>query len=346
VKLVPLVVCLSLVSAVGAQIQVFSTDFNTTMPAAIAPGTALLEGVQGYAGLGPVGNQFGGTFLRSETGNVVTLTLTGLPAHNALSIGFLFAAIDSLDGSGTYPSGDYFKITLDGNAIFRESFANASPAQFQSYVPPPGGELARHIDLGFSGPGSYYTDSAYDFAIEPATQFLAHTASTATITFQIEGAGIQGLADESWGMDNLRVTVTTGGAGNASPYGLSCGPVIQLNTAAPRIGQPMTLTLASLPSATTFAITMLGTSNTVFGALPLPLPLDNSGLPGCTLLQNLAIGLYSMNLQGGTATAVVPVPNDPNLLALRVFAQGIAVVPGSNAGGMLLSGGLRIVVGS
>ena len=64
--------------------------------------------------LGPVGYQFGGNFLRSASGNVVTLQLNGLPTHTAISVSFLFAAIDSLDGTGTFPQGDFLHATLDG----------------------------------------------------------------------------------------------------------------------------------------------------------------------------------------------------------------------------------------
>lgn len=193
--------------AAGAQTTVFSTDFNGSLPAAITPGSALLTDVQKYAGLGPLGNQFGGNFLRSATGNVVTLTLTGLPDHSAINLGFLFAAIDSLDGTGTFPAGDFLHVTLDGKTIFRESFANATPDQIQSYVAPAGVTLARRVDLGFGGPGGYYTDSAYNLAADPVFQNIAHTGGTATFTFQIEGQGIQTLDDESWAMDNLSVSV-------------------------------------------------------------------------------------------------------------------------------------------
>ncbi len=205
--------CLSLCALLGvsalvpAQTTVFSTDFDGTLPAAVSPGSATLTGVQGYAGLGPTDSPFGGDFLRSETANVVTLSLTGLPAHDTISLDFLFAAIDSLDGTGTYPAGDFFNASLDGVSFFRESFANATADEIQSYVPPAGGELARRIDLGFSGPGGYYTDSAYDMAIDPRFHGLAHTAPTATFTFVIEGDGVQDITDESWAMDNLRVTV-------------------------------------------------------------------------------------------------------------------------------------------
>lgn len=206
---------LTLITAMGfsgvtyaAPITLFTTNFDSTLPAEISPGTALLTGVQGYAGLGPIGNQFGGNFLRSETANVVTLQLNNLAAHSAINLSFLFAAIDSLDGTGSFPQGDFFSVTVDGVTIFNESFANATPSQFQSYVPPPGVELARHVDLGFSGPGSYYTDSAYNMGVDPVFSNIAHTASTLTLKFSIQGNGIQDLNDESWAMDNLTITAT------------------------------------------------------------------------------------------------------------------------------------------
>ncbi len=196
-------------NAVSAPVSVFSTDFNGSLPSEITPGSAILTDVQGYAGYGPSGNQFGGNFLRSATGNVVSLTLDNLPTHDTISLSFLFAAIDSLDGTGTFPAGDFFKIVFDGNTLFSESFANALPEQIQSYVPPAGVELARHIDLGFSGPGSYYTDSAYNFGADPRFANFAHTAPSAKIDFFIYGPGNQDLNDESWAMDNLNVSVTT-----------------------------------------------------------------------------------------------------------------------------------------
>ena len=207
-----LVLLVGLAGAARAQTTVFSTNFDgASIPAEISPGTALLTPVEGYAGLGPAGNQFGGNFLRSETANVVTLQLNGLPAHTSMNVLFLFAAIDSLDGTGTFPAGDFFDVSIDGVSFFHESFANADPSQIQSYVPPPGVELARHVDLGFSGPGGFFTDSAYNLAADPTFSNIPHTASSATIRFVIEGQGVQSLADESWAMDNLVVQVAGGG---------------------------------------------------------------------------------------------------------------------------------------
>ena len=118
-------------------------------------------------------------------------------------------SIDSLDGTGTFTSGDFFKIVFDGVTLFSESFANALPSQIQSYIPPAGVQLARRVDLGFKGPSGAYTDSAYNLGADPRFANFAHTGSTAVIEFFIFGPGNQSLDDESWAMDNLRVSVST-----------------------------------------------------------------------------------------------------------------------------------------
>jgi hypothetical protein len=330
----------------GAQTVVFADNFDGPMPAAISPGVAALEGVQGYAGLGPAGNQFGATFLRSPTGNVVTLQLGGLPPHNAVSVDFLFAAIDSLDGSGSFPSGDYFKVTLDGNPFFRESFANALPTQIQSYVSPPGVELARHIDLGFSGPGGYYTDSAYWLGGDPLFQNIGHSASSLTLTFEIEGPGIQGLGDESWAIDNLRISVATViNPGSATAYGTSCGPLLSA-TSAPRIGRPLPLLLLNLPASSALACLAAGWSDVSCSAGPLPLSLAPHGMPGCWLLQDLALATsLPMNLYPGAAGATIAIPANAAYSGVRLFLQSWVLAPGSNALGIVFSNGLRVQVG-
>lgn len=196
----------SAVTLVAPATTVFKTDFEAGMPAAITPLTALIEGVQSFAGLGTPPNTFSGSFLRSATGNVVRVSLTNLPAHTSLSLGFLLAAIDSLDGSGAFPAGDFFNVKLDGVSIFRESFANATDTQIQSYAPAAGVELARRVDLGFVV-GYFFLDSAYDLYLEPRFQNIPHTASALELTFEFEGEGNQSLSDESWAMDNLEIKV-------------------------------------------------------------------------------------------------------------------------------------------
>jgi len=92
------VLLLSLIAVGSAAFaaSVFSTDFNTGAPAQFS-GVTTTEAVQGYAGLGTGLNVFGGDFLRNTSAPPLntTLTLTSLPSHTSISLGFLLAIIDS-----------------------------------------------------------------------------------------------------------------------------------------------------------------------------------------------------------------------------------------------------------
>ncbi|MBL8748568.1 MAG: hypothetical protein JNK78_05365 [Planctomycetes bacterium] len=338
------VLFVSLAGTAAGQTVVLATDFSS-VPAAVAPGSAALEGVQGFAGLGPAGSQFGGTFLRSATGNPVTISLTNLPPHDAISIDFLFAAIDSLDGTGAFPSGDFFAITIDGNTFFRESFANATTSQIQSYVPPPGVELARFQDLGFSGPGGFYTDSAYWLGGDPTFQAIGHSASTLTITMVIEGPGIQPLSDESWAIDNLTIsTFSSASVGSATAYGTSCGPSLSV-FGTPTTSQPLSLFVGDLPGNTVLTGYMIGLSDQSVNGMPLPLSLDPYGALGCVLLQDAAITLVMpLLLQGTAGTAALPVPGA--MAGLTFFLQAWGLAAGVNPADRVFSNGVRIVLGS
>lgn len=184
-----------------------------------------VEGVGLYDGLGSTGNQFSGNFLRNESGGYgatpadpvipqtpTTLTLTGLPAHNSVSLGFLLAVIDSWDGNSTekisdYPVGpDYFNVKVNGNLIFSATFYNISDGS-QSYS---GAMLGgARSQRGFN---SSWLDSAYDMGLDSVFQNISHTGDTLTVEWFADGPGWQGenarwsyTHDESWAIDNVRV---------------------------------------------------------------------------------------------------------------------------------------------
>ncbi len=192
----------------SASITVFSWDFEGSVPTQLS-GVVTTESVQGFAGLGPAGNQFGGNFLRNTTsGNPASatiLTLTGLPAHDKIDIAFLFAAIDSWDSTDGTIKPDYFNVMVDGTVIFQPTFANASGT-----VTYPNGQLGSpNLDhRGFNGS---WQDRGFDMGDPSVTELrnIPHTADTVIIQFFASGAGWQGGGDESWGMDNLKIQVSS-----------------------------------------------------------------------------------------------------------------------------------------
>lgn len=211
-------------TASASTITFIALDFNQGMPSQMTGGK--VESVQGYAGLGSGSTVFSGNFLRNDTGGwgatptspVVpqthtVLTLTGLPAHTSVSLGFLLAVIDSWDGTSTesfegFPYGpDYFNVHVNNVPIFSQPLTNYEADQV-----PPLPENVTLLDwptnLGFNT----WDDSAYDLGLDPVFQNIPHTADTLIVEWFASGAGWQGdnltfggTQDESWAIDNLRV---------------------------------------------------------------------------------------------------------------------------------------------
>ncbi len=202
----------------------FRTDFNGAVPAQLT-GTTTLSLVQGYAGLGTGPDVFSGNLLENATGGTdltpgtipqtaTTLTLTNLPTHTSIDVNFLLAIINSWDGvAAVIPTQapDFFNVRIDGALIFHGSFDNARQGLAQGYVAPPTVQLTPlpFVHLGFPGTSATpnAVDSAWNLGLDPLFDKIPHTASTLRIDFFADGAGFQGGTNESWGIDNLNVTL-------------------------------------------------------------------------------------------------------------------------------------------
>lgn len=221
-KMAPLVLalmCLVRVPLARADTTVFYTDFESGIPAQFTAPGCIIDGVQGYSGLGPAGNQFGGSFLHftSVPLSDTQLTLTGLPAHDHLALAFLAAIIDSWDGT------ELFQVTIDGTTVFSHWFQLAT-GDASDYLAPPGGLLSSGTNLGFNNGGYHFRDRAYNMGVDPVFT-VPHTASTVTIVWKIgaisgpAASQWQGGSDESWGIENVKVSTspTVSGVGDTPP---------------------------------------------------------------------------------------------------------------------------------
>jgi hypothetical protein len=190
-------------------------------------GQTSIVGVQGFSGLGPAGNQFEVNLAHSsaaeapvQSGNpaqAMTLTLMNLPTHTAVDLSFLFAAIDSWDGTGNYYGSNWapddFNITVNGTSIFSQTFANVPTTMGGTYSDQgystaplnPRGQDLFQVSGGFTDDRGY--DSAYNMGLDSHFQSIADTSSMLTIKWFASGTGWQGGTDESWGLDNVSVAL-------------------------------------------------------------------------------------------------------------------------------------------
>jgi hypothetical protein len=175
---------------------------------------------------GPVGAEWSHTttsttptgdrpFLGEFGNHAVTLDLVGLPVHSTLTISFDLFLIQSWDGNSfNGPADREFWRLLLGDSVSQSvelntTFSNvagrgqAFPSNSDNVTDNPRFTGASEIDtLGYANTPGIEGDSVYSLSFT-----VAHTANDFRAVF--EGYDLQALADESWGLANLQVSVAS-----------------------------------------------------------------------------------------------------------------------------------------
>jgi len=134
-----------------------------------------------------------------------------------------------------------------------------------------------------------------------------------------------------------------------TPYGTGCGPEPQVElwgVTEPKLGGNLKLAVNDLTLTTVEALLCVGGSRTWFNGVPLPIAMDGFGMPGCQLLQDFAGGIHRMARMGSSASLTFAVPNDPGLLGLKAWFQGLVCDVSTNPRGLVLTQGLEMLLGS
>jgi hypothetical protein len=192
---------------------IFFTDFNSGAPSQISgsngiANSALVGGSSAIDGL-----QLWQDYSTGNPSASTTLTLTGLAANQSLNLDFNFLAIGSWDGTTEGPAApDFFNVSLNSNSIFQGAFRNyglsspeypgctvGSNCTSAIYPVPPTGTT---VTLEQGNTGDFGT-SIYEIVISGVT---ADAGGNATFNFFASGSGWQGGSDESFGLDNIKVT--------------------------------------------------------------------------------------------------------------------------------------------
>lgn len=162
----------------------------------------------------PTPYPFGARNFLGEFGNdTVSLNLSGLTPHSALTLSFDLYLIRTWDGSSTGTVSDFgndsFKVAVgNGPVLLDATFSNGNTAG-QTFGPaainPQFTGAAETYSLGYVVPGSILATPQVMDSVYTLRYTFAHSSDQLTLDFS--GYGLQAMDDESWGLDNVHVSM-------------------------------------------------------------------------------------------------------------------------------------------
>ena len=175
-----------------------------------------------------------------------------------------------------------------------------------------------------SGGGPQYTQGANTFA----NNDLAITTGASQSTPFVSALA----TPRSWNGVFYYSTAATGVDAAYGLFGTGCAGSLatatQHATSLPRLGSNAVVDFDNLPVSV--GLVLLGLSNTSSPFGPLPIDLTVLGAPGCSGRVRPDVRLLLVG-SGNAATWTLPIPNQPALLSLQFYAQGVVIDPGTNA---------------
>ena len=143
---------------------------------------------------------------RTRVDQTISLALSNLPPHTALKVSFDLYVLKSWDGNSPIYGPDRWGLGIaEGPTLFETTFSNnpkvTTQGSDQDYPraksPPRTGAVSTNT-LGYT----FFGDSIYPLAF-----VFAHSGSKLTLNFSSSLFEGKGIADESWGLDNVRVAI-------------------------------------------------------------------------------------------------------------------------------------------
>jgi hypothetical protein len=165
-------------------------------------GAAVPVPVQGYAGIGVGSNAFAGNLLWDNGGpgdSGIGGSFSNLPAGGTVSLSFLFAALDGWAGNNVAKGGpDRLQLLVDGQVVWSTAISNYTLTSSN------GGTL---LGSGYFGGNPRMVDSAWDFSDVAALQNIHYSGTSLSFGLRAAGDGWTGGPTETWGIDNIQVTL-------------------------------------------------------------------------------------------------------------------------------------------
>jgi hypothetical protein len=152
------------------------------------------------------GRRFLGEF---SNGEEVTLNFDNLPAHQSVTVSFDLYIIRSWDGDGSQGAGpDVWSLNTSTATLFQTTFSNFNGTN-GSFIPQhyPDSSTGSVVHPGRTGAVENntlgYTNGEPQDSVYRLSFTFNHRGNLLLLRFA--GQGLQGVSDESWGLDNVEV---------------------------------------------------------------------------------------------------------------------------------------------
>jgi hypothetical protein len=224
---------LPLPSAEGADTVVYANDFEAKLGSSFPewsssrityasrarpPKTGTIEpqrvtNVESPRGKRRFLGEFGGPRIdptaRTSVQQAILLALKGLPRHTEATVSFDLLILRSWDGSSPQYGPDRWSLKVEGGPTLIDTTFSNNPKlntdrSYQDYpnrgsVPLSGAATAKTMGYGFFGDSTYHLSFTFP-----------HKADSLTLEFASDLFEGKGTQDESWGLDNVKVSVNAG----------------------------------------------------------------------------------------------------------------------------------------
>ena len=170
----------------------------------------------------PVGQR---TFLGPLSASANTLTLTNLPPHTDVCLALNLFIMGTWDGNGTTYGPDIWRIESNGTVVYQTTFNNSiwgqSSKTGQSFPGEyPDSSFDHHsaaTEVGTFGYGPTLNPKAD--AVYHVTLRFPHQGGTLQLSFR--GVGLEGVSNESWGLEDIEVRLHQNGPDAAPAFAVN-----------------------------------------------------------------------------------------------------------------------------
>jgi hypothetical protein len=280
-----------------------------------------------------------------QLGGVIDLLIDGGKADQKVN---MFDNLTAAADGRVYLDEDTGNTTYNGK-VWAYDPATDQLAQLTRFDPALWGDLA--AAGGTPGATLPHNNDKETSGVLDVTHLFPHAPGETVLLLDVQDHSTNaGVADAATVEGGQLLLIRLRLDASVTAYGIRCGrpgpSLVGAPGSLPRIGETQLADIDGVPTGAP-AFMSVGFSNTVAGAIPLPLELSSFGMPGCFLYHDCAYGfaIACAPTSPTQAQFSLPIPGASIFLGMRIHLQAWAPEAAANPAGIVASNALQLTLG-